>query len=133
MSGSCSDPGANLRQSLMLIAIRRQTVKARRRLGTLLALGCLIGALVVAHSACAGPSMDMDGHHSMSDAVALCLFLVETGAVALGVMLAARILRRRGWRLPKPVDFIGAASLAAPLTPALAPARAGPLLQVFRL
>lgn len=116
----------------MLIAISRNLRQARRRVGLLLALALLIGTFVLAHSACTGGSMDMDSQHGMSDAVAVCLFIVEAGALGLGLALLARS-GGRGWRLPRlsPHRFVAAPALHAAAPAAVA--RAGPLLQVFRL
>lgn len=116
----------------MLSAISRNLRQARRRLGLLLALTLLIGTFVFAHSLCAAGPMNMSPDHGMSDGAAICLFIVEAGALGFALALLGGA-GRRGWRIRR-VAVQGVSVPLGPLTAApSAPARAGPLLQVFRL
>lgn len=98
--------------------LRRQ----RRRLLVLATVLALAGVVVVAHT--------VANHDHMGDAIAMCLAVVETAAVAaiaaIGLgLFAARPAWRRPLRAGVEVLVAAAASPAA--------ARAGPaVLQVFR-
>ena len=68
----------------------------RGRTGFLVACALVIGSFVLAHSAFTCGHEAMASHGAMSDAATVCLFLVEAGALALGLSLAARA-RGPGW------------------------------------
>jgi hypothetical protein len=106
-------------------AVNRTLRRQRRRLTMLVVMLGLAGAgaVVVAHSAM--------GHDGLGDAMVMCLAVVETAVVAVGVAVALSArMRRPLWLLPAPLE----PELASVPSSAGIRSRAGPpLLQVFRL
>lgn len=109
----------------MLVALNSLLRHQRRRLVAVAAVLCLAGAVVAAHSALAGDHMGDDG-------VAMCLAVIETGAVVLLAAKAAGSLAAR--RQPVVLPAPNLPDPAAPATPVPKLARAGPAdFQVFLL